>query len=173
MPTKVPDPPANVQIQVVRDGVQVFWDCIPAVTHYTVFWGTERDHYVSLVNAENCAVTLAGLKKGRFYSFAVTAWNQQGESDYSREAAVVYDDDPGRASEYLEKGNDLMEQGMYADAHLYLSAAIRLDPQNAAAYRRRGLLYERTNQSALAREDYRRAERLLSQKHHAKSQASP
>jgi len=173
MPIAPPGAPANVQLEVAKEGVQVSWDCIPGVTHYTVFWGTDRDHYRNLTNAETCSLTLAGLKKGRFYAFAVTAWNQQGESDYSREAAVVYDDDPGRAPEYVEKGNDLMERGLYTDAHLYFSAAIRLDPQNAGAYRRRGLLYERTNQSSLAREDYRRAERLLSQKQHAKQQASP
>lgn len=173
MPTVPPGAPTNVQLQVVKEGVHVSWDCIPGVTHYTVFWGTDRDNYRNLINAESCALTLAGLKKGRFYAFAVTAWNQQGESEYSREAAVVYDDEPSRAAEYVEKGNDLMERGLYTDAHLYFSAAIRLDPQNAAAYRRRGLLYERTNQPALAREDYRRAERLLSQQQHAKQQASP
>lgn len=173
MPVSVPVRPTNVQLHLVEKGVQVSWECIPGATHYTVFWGTERNQYRSLVNSEDCSLTLAGLKKGLFYAIAVTAWNQVGESEYSREAAVVYDDDVSRAPEYVDKGNDLMERRMYADAQLYFSAAIRLDPQYPAAYRRRGLLYEKTNQSALAREDYRRAERLLAQKQHAKRHASP
>lgn len=159
-----PKIPVNLQAQVEEGGVGLYWDCVPGATHYTVFWGTEREQYRHIIDSKDCFAKLGGLKKGWFYAFAVTAWNERGESDLSREREIVYDDDPAKAADYLAKGSDFMVRGFYASAHTYLSAAIRLAPENAQAYRSRAKLYEKVNRPDLAKEDYRTAKGILKQK---------
>jgi len=161
---KPPKIPVNLQVQVEEGGVGLYWDCVPRATHYTVFWGTEREQYRHIIDSEDCSAKLTGLRKGTFYAFAVTAWNERGESDLSREREIVYDDDPAKAGDYLAKGTDLMVRGFYASAHTYLSAAIRLAPENAQAYRSRAKLYEKVNRLDLAKDDYRTAKGILKQK---------
>jgi Tfp pilus assembly protein PilF len=95
------------------------------------------------------------------YYFAVSSWNARGESGYSPEQAFLYDDEPGRASVYLGRGSESAQKGLYAEAHAYLSAAIRLDPGNAEAYRQRAVLHEKLNQIEYARQDYQMAEKIF------------
>jgi hypothetical protein len=163
-PEKPPDPPKNLKVSVVDQGVHLSWDCAPGVALYTVFWGPDREEYRNLVNSKECSATMVGLRKNEFYAFAVTAWNQRGESDYSQAAEVIYDDDPARADHYLAMGNDQMKKGQYRNALTYFSTAIRLAPDSAHAYQRRALLYEKTRRTDLAKQDYQMAEKLLKRK---------
>jgi Tfp pilus assembly protein PilF len=101
------------------------------------------------------------LNREQLYYFAVSAWNHRGESNFSDEQVLVYDDGSGRPDAYLAKGNDLMSNGYYMGAHAYFSAAIRLDPGNLHAYQSRAALHEKINQPDLARQDEAMAERLL------------
>jgi hypothetical protein len=168
-----PDPPKNVKADIVERGIHLSWDCVPGASFYTVFWGSERDEYRNLVNAQECSATLVGLRKNEFYAFAVTAWNQHGESDYSQGAEVIYDDDPARADYYLVMGNDRMKKGHYRSALTYFSTAIRLAPASPQAYQRRALLYEKTKRTDLAKQDYQMAEKLLKRKPLSKNQQTP
>ncbi|MEJ2717069.1 MAG: hypothetical protein P8182_08005 [Deltaproteobacteria bacterium] len=180
-----PDPPKNLKADIVDRGIHLSWDCVPGASFhlswdcvpgasfYTVFWGSERDEYRNLVNAQDCSATLVGLRKNEFYAFAVTAWNQHGESNYSQGAEVIYDDDPGRADYYLVMGNDRMKRGHYKSALTYFSTAIRLAPDSPQAYQRRALLYEKTKRSDLAKQDYQMAEKLLKRKPLSKNQQTP
>lgn len=163
-PEKPPTPPKNLKVSIVDQGVHVSWDCVPGVSFYTVFWGTDREEYRNLVNSKECSATLVGLRKNEFYAFAVTAWNQRGESDYSHGAEVIYDDDPTRADHYVAQGNQQMKKGQYRNALTYFSTAIRLAPDSAHAYQRRALLYEKTSRTDLAKQDYQMAEKLLKRK---------
>ena len=65
---------------------------------------------------------------------------------------------------YVAKGQEALRQKEYPEADAYLSAAIRLDPRNADAYRYRAMLYERISKSALAHEDHQWAERIFKKK---------
>jgi hypothetical protein len=161
---KPPVPPSSVDVASAQDGVQLSWNCTPDVTKYTVFWGFESGEYRGLVDAEDCALILSGLKKGELYYFAATAWNKNGESNYSSEKAFVYDDDPARAGHYAAKGHELVLAGDFLDAQAYLSAAIRLNPQQPDAYLSRAVLHERLSRSDLARQDRQQAEKLLKNK---------
>ena len=159
-----PDPPQNVRITQAEGVVLLAWDCEPDVTHYTVFWGTKRHLYRNLADTSACEVTLARFRKGTTYFVAVTAWNRQGESDYSTETGFVYDDDPTRAPHYLAEGGRLMQTGNLKDAEMYLSAAIRLDPTNASGYQLRARLFESTNRLDQAEDDHKTAEQILKEK---------
>ncbi len=79
LPKGAPAPPSNVQLLSEKDALQVSWDCTPGVTGYTVFWGNQREEYRNLHNTDRCSLALEGLKKGRFYAVAVTAWNHRGQ----------------------------------------------------------------------------------------------
>jgi len=109
-------------------------------------------------------VIISGLDKGELYCFAVTSWGERGESDYSKEVMYVYDDDPSRSSQHLAKGNEMMASGLYPEADAYISAAIRLQPQSADAYKSRAQLYERMDEPELAKKDSVMAEKLSSRK---------
>src|SRR5208283_5346472 len=159
-----PVPPTHVQLAMVAQGLQVAWEPVSGATHYTLFWGSEPGEYKSLVNCESPAVVLSRLNREQLYFLAVTAWNQSGESNFSKEEILVYDDGSGRPEAYLAKGNDLMNNGYYAGAHAYFSAAIRLDPANLHAYQSRATLHEKLNRPDLAREDEAMAQRLFKKK---------
>jgi len=164
VPHKPPSAPRNVELSVTPQGLQVQWEPVKGASHYTVFWGHDREDYKRLMNFDQNATILSGLKKGMLYSVVVTSWNHIGESDYSVERLIVYDDNPRHASHYLSKGNQLLDKGLYVEAQPYLSAAIGLDPHNAQAYRSRALLYEKMNRHDLAKRDYSAAERVLKSK---------
>lgn len=155
-----PVAPVHVQVSQVSEGVEVAWKTVPGALHYTVFWGTERGEYRNLFNTSGTRVVLSGLRKGELYYLAVTTWTSAGESNYSQEHTVVYDDDPSRARSHLAKANELKQKGDYPEAHAHVSASVRLDPTNPEAYKDRGLLYEKTARPDLARQDYATAEKL-------------
>ena len=159
-----PAAPTHVRLAIVAQGLEVVWEPVSGATHYTLFWGSERGEYKSLANCDSPAVILAGLNREQLYFLAVTAWNQRGESNFSNEQVLVYDDGSGRPETYLAKGNDLMNRGHYAGAQAYFSAAIRLDPGNLYAYQSRATPHEKTNQPDLAREDEAMAEKLFKNK---------
>jgi Tfp pilus assembly protein PilF len=96
------------------------------------------------------------------YRFAVTTWNQKGESDYSQSFAHIYDSDSSRSAHYVNKGNEMMRSGAFQDAYIYFSTAIRLDPQNAGAYEGRARVNEKFDRLDLASQDYARAEKISS-----------
>ncbi len=159
-----PAAPTHVRLAIVAQGLEVSWEPVSGATHYTLFWGSERGEYKSLANCDSPAVILAGLNRKQLYFLAVTAWNQRGESNFSKEQVMVYDDGSGRPETYLAKGNDLMNRGHYAGAQAYFSAAIRLDPGNLYAYQRRATLHEKIDRPDLAREDEAMAEKLFQNK---------
>lgn len=124
-----PEPPKNVKVTMKDDGVVLSWDCIPDARKYTVFWGNESRSYRGIIDCKPCSIYIDGLKPGGVYSFAVTAWNVLGESDYSTEHMIVFDRDPAKAETYLAKGTRLMESGELDRAQAYISAAMRLAPE--------------------------------------------
>jgi hypothetical protein len=148
---------------IVPEGLEVSWEPVSGATHYTVFWGNEEGKYDRMFAGNDNCLVITGLRKGELYTVAVTSWNQAGESDYSPEAAVVYDDDPRRATAHLAKGNEMLSQGNLILANAYICAAIILDPDSASAYQSRALLNEKMNRPAPARQDYATAERLIKQ----------
>lgn len=159
-PGKPPASPENLQVQVVEGGLEIWWKSVPGATHYTVFWGTESGQYRSMANSATSFVLISDLINGDLYHIAVTSWNARGESNYSAEQTVVYDTNPARTDIYLAKGNEAMRLGLTNEAHAYFCASIRLDPENANAYRSRAVLYEAINWNELARKDYMTAEEL-------------
>jgi tetratricopeptide (TPR) repeat protein len=158
-----PESPREVKFRIVPEGLEVSWDTVPGATHYAVFWGTETGKYDRMFTAPDTCVVITGLGRGELYALAVTSWNHDGESDYSPEAVVVYDDEPRRATAHLAKGDELLAQGSLELADAYLSAAIRLDPDSVQAYRSRALLNEKLNRPEPARKDHAAAERLIKQ----------
>ena len=157
---KPPVPPEGIQVRVGDQGLEVSWKSVPGATHYTLFWGPDSGQYKNLTNSPKCQALISGLNKGDMYYVAVTSWNARGESNYSQEQTVVYDDNPARAGVHLAQGQRAMKRGLNAEAHAYFSAAIRLDPENAEAYQCRAVLYEMINESELARRDHQTAEKL-------------
>ncbi len=161
---KAGGPPATLRVDEEPQGVRLTWPAVKHAAAYTVFWGSSPTEYKNLAHIQNSPVIISGLAKGQLYCFAVTSWGEHGESDYSTEAIYVYDDDPNRASQHLAKGNELMASGLYPEAHAYISAAIRLQPKRADAYKSRAMLYERMDEPDMAKKDYVTAEKLSSRK---------
>lgn len=149
---------------MVDQGVQIEWQAVPGATKYTVFWGFTSNEYRGLVNTNDRALILSGLDKGEMLYVAVTAWNERGESTYSAEQAVVNDDNPRHAGLYLARGQECLQKKDYSVAAAFLSAAIRLDPQNADGYRYRGMLRERLGQAKSAQRDYELSEKIFKKK---------
>jgi tetratricopeptide (TPR) repeat protein len=157
-PPKIPMPP---RAQVEDGGIKISWDCVEGATKYSVFWGRERPRdYRGQRQTEGCSMILTGLAKGFIYRFAVTAWNKKGESDYSREIAIVFENDQRKADYYVLRGNHMWEKGRYQEAHIFFSTAIRLDPKNPKPYRRRAALSQQLNRAAPAQADLDMVEKL-------------
>jgi len=116
------------------------------------------------MSSKDCSLFLRALAKGELYNVAVTALNQTGESDYSKEQVVVYDDEPGNAKRHLARGNELMRYGSFNESFAYLNAAIRLGANNAEAFKSRGMLYEKMNLPELARKDFTMADVIMRKK---------
>jgi tetratricopeptide (TPR) repeat protein len=162
--TGPPAQPLGLKFELVPSGLRVSWDRVSGASHYTLFAGKEPGEYRFTVDSTDSSVILVGLEKCQFYAMAVTAWNSRGESDFSSEEFVIYDDDPTNAAAYVEAGNDLMQRGFLADAYVYITTAIRLDPNSAGAYRTRALVNERMSRPDRARQDHSRAERIEKKK---------
>jgi len=162
--TNVPPPPTNIRFEVVDQGVKVMWDRVAGAKYYTVFWGVDKGEFRDLADALSNSLVISGLDRGRLYSFAVSSWNEKGESDFSPENVFVFDNEPRNATAHVAKGTELMRQGALVDAYAYLSAAIRLDPDSAEAYRVRALLNEKLDRLESARTDYTMAEKLYNSK---------
>jgi hypothetical protein len=159
-----PNPPVDLMVDQVSEGVRVSWKPTETATQYTVFCGSESGMYRNLFNARECSLVIGNFHDGNLYTFAVTAWNENGESQFSREEALVYDRDRKRAASHYQRGSTLMAQGSHQQAYAYLNAAIRLDPDNAEAYRTRALLNEKLNRQDLAGKDRALAEQLHNKK---------
>lgn len=157
-------PPALVQVDEAPQGVRITWGAVKLASYYTVFWGSSSTEYKNLASTQNCSVIISGLAKGELHCFAVTSWGEHGESDYSTEVIYVYDSDPSRSSQHLAKGTELIASGLYPEAHAYISAAIRLQPQRADAYESRALLYEKMDEPDLAKKDRLMAAKLSNRK---------
>lgn len=162
--SKPPSPPGTPRLDIAENGLRVSWDPVPGADHYTVFWGRKPGDYRYMADSHGTVVLIGGLETGQFYGFAVTAWNLRGESDFSREEFVVYDNDPKNAVTYLEVGQNFMQRGFLDDAYVYMTAAIRLDPDNHEAYRFRAMLNEKMSRPDRARKDHSAADRIEKKK---------
>ncbi|HMK34603.1 MAG TPA: hypothetical protein VK463_06035 [Desulfomonilaceae bacterium] len=156
--------PSHIQAVIVESGLAVSWKPVPGALSYTIFWGTEKGEYKSLFNTDRPGVVLANLRKGDLYYLAVTSWTKNGESNYSQEQILVYDDMPSHARAHLARGNEFMQKGALAEAYAHISVAIQLDPVNPEAYKDRALLYEKAQRPELAKRDYATAEKLYKKK---------
>jgi hypothetical protein len=154
-------PPDNVQVTCVKQGAKVSWNSVPGASHYTVFWGLAPRDYHSLADSQSRSVIVTGLQPGKLYAFAVSSWNGAGESDFSGEELLVFDDGRGSPTEYLAQARQRMKEGSLREAQAYVAAAIRLDPRFSDAYRLRGELHEQSNKPELASQDYAKAEKLF------------
>jgi hypothetical protein len=161
---KPPLAPEELSLRIVSQGLLASWTPAPGATHYTLFWGTERGEYWGFTDASQCSLIVANLSPAQLYYFAVTAWNEKGESNYSPERPFVYDNDKTHAGEYVSRARQAMADGWYADAQAYVSAALRLDPDNAEAQRFRAILHEKMQRSGLARDDHSEADKLTKKK---------
>ncbi len=161
---KPPLAPEDLSLQIVRQGLMATWTPVPGATHYTLFWGSERGEYWGFADASQSSLIVANLTPAQLYYFAVTAWNDKGESTYSSERPFVYDTDKTHAGEYVAKARQAMADGWYFDAQAYVSAAIRLDPDNPEAHRFRAILHEQMQRSGLARDDQTEVDTLRNKK---------
>jgi len=164
-----PAQPSGLKFELVPSGLRVSWDRVAGATHYTLFAGKEPGEYRFTVDSQDSSVVLVGLEKCQFYAMAVTAWNSRGESDFSREEFIIYDDDPTNADAYVEAGKDLLQRGFLADAYVYISTAIRLNPNSAGAYRSRALVYELMGRRDNARKDHSTADKIEKNKNLSRS----
>ncbi len=155
-----PGAPNNVEIATIGNEILLKWPCVKGATHYTLFWGKESRRYQGLKDTPACSIIVEGLELGSIYRFAVTSWNDNGESNFSDELTFIYETDPEQSAKYIKKGNELMKQGKYELAHVYFSTAIRLNPENPKAYARRATLLKKLDSINLAEEDLKRANDL-------------
>lgn len=158
---------------MVPEGLNFIWSPVPGAERYTLFWGKEREQYSGLLDVSCCSMKVGGFEQGQLYSFAVTAWNEHGESELSGEEVFIYDDDPKRAAHYIAQGHELLKMGRFRDAHTYFDTAIRLDPDSAYAYQSRAVLYEKVNRPRLAKQDYAKAQELLKKRPLTKKDPDP
>ncbi len=160
----IPESPTDVELRFVDKGLQVSWKPSPRATNYHVFWGKEEGVYDRVVDCNAESVVLSDLQRATFYTLAVTARNAWGESEYSEEKAVIYDDDPKKSPEFLAKAKEMMVKGYHQEALAYLSAVIRLDPDNPDPYRFRAALNEKLGRRRLVNEDLALIEEISKRK---------
>lgn len=162
--TQAVPPPGNVALECVKQGVKVSWDPVPGAMHYTVFWGLAPKDYRRLADCQSLSLIITGLQPGKLYAFAVSSWGDTGESDFSGEELIVFDDGRGRPKEYLTRARQLMAEGSLRQAHAHVAAAIGLDPRLGDAYLLRAALYEQLNKPEQASQDYAMADKLVNGK---------
>jgi fibronectin type III domain protein len=77
-----------------RESRTLSWDAVPdsSVLGYKVYWGTSSHHYdTHVVAGGNTSYTVTGLRHGKKYFFAVSAYNVAGESGLSGEVSTLVD----------------------------------------------------------------------------------
>ncbi len=126
--------PKDVQVRWSEKGLEVSWQPVVDASGYNVFWGKEEGIYEKVIETGANLAVISGLQKGAVYNLAVTARNERGESNYSGEVAVIYEDDPNKVPTYLAKAAESAAKGSRATALAYLDTIIRLDPTNAKAF---------------------------------------
>jgi tetratricopeptide (TPR) repeat protein len=155
-----PEPPSNISVSIIEEGLLLSWPCVPGATHYTLFWGTEPYKYEGMKDTPACSIIVEGLKKSDLYRFALSSWNEKGESGLSEEIPFVYETDPAAADEYVRMGDQFMKKREYDTAYVYYSTAIRLNPEIPSAYTGRAALHRRLDRVDLAKQDLNRAKEL-------------
>lgn len=148
-------------MDIVNNGILIWWQPTPRANRYTVFWGPESGQHRYFVEAEQPPILLLGIQKGQLNYFAVTAWNEFGESMYSAEVALVNDNNSANAGFYLKKGHECARKEAFIDAHAYYSAVIRLDPRRVDAYLYRGAINQKLKREEMARSDFIVAEKMF------------
>jgi len=159
-----PKAPESVSVEMTPQGVSISWDSVPGASHYTVFWGEDPRNFRSMTNSPTNSLLLSGLPKEKTYYVAVTTWNPLGESNFSPNQVLVYDDEPGNSGKYLAKGEEMLQKGYYFDARAYFSASINCNPENPDAYQRRAMVHEKMSRADLAKSDYAKAESIYKKK---------
>jgi hypothetical protein len=129
----IPQIPEGVQLRLAAKGLEVSWKPVPDASGYNVFWGKEAGVYDRLIESDSPSMVIPGLEKGALYSVAVTATNLSGESDYSEEVTLVYENDPRKSTDYLAKAKESMDRGRHSVALAYLATIVGLDPDNRDA----------------------------------------
>jgi tetratricopeptide (TPR) repeat protein len=152
--------PAQVYVTDTPEGAVVSWQPVPGALKYTVFWGFERGDYKNLFDTTSAKVVLCNLRKGDLYYVAVTTWISTGESNYSHDQIVIFDDNPSHAKIHLSKASEFMERSAYQEAYAHISTAVKLAPNNPDVYKDRALLYEKVARPDLAKQDHATAKKL-------------
>ncbi|MBW1765240.1 MAG: hypothetical protein JRJ23_10970 [Deltaproteobacteria bacterium] len=68
--------------------VTLQWNSVPEAEGYNIYCGSDPRHYLPPQNAENHTSYTVSLDPGTYY-FAVTAYNNYGESGYSQEVSTT------------------------------------------------------------------------------------
>jgi tetratricopeptide (TPR) repeat protein len=156
--------PAHVYVTDTQEGAEVSWQPVPGAAKYTVFWGLERGDYKNLFDTTSAKIVLRNLRRGELYYVAVTTWIATGESNYSHDQIVIFDDNPSHAKVHLSKASEFMERGAYQEAYAHISTAVKLAPNSPDVYKDRALLYEKVARPDLAKQDHATARKLYENK---------
>lgn len=162
---KKPSAPSGFIVEHSGDGLLATWHPSPGAKSYTLFWGTDKGEFRKMFPTKETSVMMKGFDQGQLYNFAVTASNDNYESDFSTEFFYVYDDAPKNSSEHLAKAKDLMVDKRHSEALAFLNTAIRLDPNNPESYRTRAMLWEKLGEKDQAKHDFKKSETLFGHKH--------
>ncbi|ACL69174.1 glycosyl hydrolase [Halothermothrix orenii] len=81
----------NLNSATAGDGeVSLSWDSVSGVTGYNLHYGTSSGSYSVTIDVGNStSYTVTGLNNNTTYYFAVTAYNDNGESGYSNELSAT------------------------------------------------------------------------------------
>lgn len=162
---KKPSAPSGFIVEQSGDGLLATWHPSPGAKSYTLFWGTDKGEFRKMFPTTDTSVMMKGFDPGQLYNFAVTASNDNYESDFSTEFFYVYDDAPKNSIEHIAKAKDLMFDKRHSEALAFLNTAIRLDPNNPESYRTRAMLWEKLGEKDQAKHDFKKSETLFGHKH--------
>ncbi len=94
---------AAYPLQVYAATVRISWNpnTEPTVEGYMVYYGTESKSYMQppLKVKNSTTIEIGDLDEGMTYYFAVTAYNDLGESEYSEEVSVTIPENDMSASD--------------------------------------------------------------------------